>query len=221
MSEAQKVHQKEIEDRLDKIAFHFNERDLATTSLQQYSGEDYYLAGENSKQVKRIVDLIHRAEDSALSDVHLMDNVQKYFRSGNLKQKQLIVLKEFVPYKVAAAYVNTMKHGTAGGGQVSAKADYWCFLFSRQSEKPQPSDPIVGDQAFINFDGRLFAADNIMEALIRIWEMFLRFHTTIDTQPFQNRIGEVLKRRPAIYSFNIPEGVSKLAKKESDHRKSI
>jgi len=223
-TKAQEITSNEIGDRLNKIAFHFEERDKFRADLTQFSGSDCDPTASNHGELERAIVRIQSEELNILSELfHLHDNVTKYFQVHGLKTSELGVIDNFKPYRVAANYVNTQKHGTRGRNQTSAKLDYHALVYERATAVPSPADKLLDVRSLINFEGKLLESADVIECLIRIWEMFLRHHTEVDVAPFVSRIGAVLARRQggSVYSARLPDGVIADAKARAIERKHV
>ena len=152
---------------------------------------------------------------------HLDDNIKKYFKYHQLSETELNVIEQFIPYRIGANFVNTHKHGTRGRSKQSAKIDLYALIQEQKGKKPGPSDKIVGVRSLINVEGALHQSIDIIECLIRIWEMFLRYHTEIDVEPFSLRIGAVfaLRSGQSVYSGKVGEQYIAYAKTKDEERK--
>lgn len=95
-TKAHEITQKEVEERLSKIAFYFEERNSVRKNLERFTEGDYKPASPQFEEMKRVLDRIESAELSLLSElVHLTDNVKKYFKAHGLNQKELAVRGAF------------------------------------------------------------------------------------------------------------------------------
>lgn len=221
---AQEIVKKDITDRLDTIALHFEERDSLRSQLEQYTVRDHDSKSPKHKDMNRLLALIQIEEIQTLYElVHLLDNVKKYFKIYGLNNVELAVIEQFKPYKVAANFVNVHKHGARGRNKPSAKMDYHALIYNRKSEKPSPEDKLIEVRSLVNFEGVLFESMDIIESLIRIWEMFLRHHTEVEVKPFISRIGAVLapRRGQSLYSAKLDKGILADAKRQAEERKHI
>ena len=216
--------EKDIIDRLNTIAFHFEERDTLSKELKQYKGADLESSSARYENLKRLLTRIEQQEVDALYElVHLQDNVKKYLVAIGSRLADIKAIDEFRSFRVAANYVNTHKHGIRGRNAKSAKHDYTYFFFDRKGDKSSPDDPIVGVGNVINYDGSLTPATDIILNLIIAWEMFIKYHTQIDIFTFNRRIEAVRLRHQGevMYSTPIPDGLTKDAKRLSDERKKL
>jgi hypothetical protein len=201
-NKAQELIDKDIAARLSKIAFHFEERDSLNTNLRCFTVHDCDPAAPTNSDLRRTITRIQTEELSTLYElVHLMDNVTKHYDAYGLAKSELTVVGQFRPFRAAANYVNTHKHGTRGRNKASAKLDYHALIFERTSKMSNPAGKIVGVCSIINFDGKLLQAMDVVESLIRIWELFLRHHTEIDLKPFTDRIAAVFKKHHGLWTF--------------------
>ncbi|MCX6030810.1 MAG: hypothetical protein NT169_16130 [Chloroflexi bacterium] len=224
MTTQEDIYRQEVVDRLDRVAFYLEQREINRSQLESFCGIDSVPTCQKWQSLRNILDRLKSDEEAELAElVHLTDNVERYLGAMNQSRKQLAVVKEFKPYKVAANFVNTMKHGTSGAGQLSTRSDYSTLIMQQKSEVSQPSDTIIDAHNLINFDGVLYQAAELLEVLIRIWWMFLKYHTNLELGFFDKRIGEVLGQRQnlSVYKGSIPAGVLDDAKRKADLRKSI
>ena len=221
---AQEIVKKDIADRLNKIAFHFEERSSLRSQLEQYTTGDNNPNSPNHKNMNHLVTRIQSEEVSTLYElVHLLDNVKKHFKICGLNNIELAVIEQFKLYKVAANFVNVHKHGTRGRNKPSAKMDYYALVHVRKGKKPGLEDKLIGVRSMINFEGTVFESMELIEGLIRIWELFLRHHTEIDIQPFISRIGAIFAQRQgqSIYSAKLSDGFLADAKRMASERKHM
>jgi hypothetical protein len=196
---------REILDRLDNIAFHFDERDNICAELLKYNQAD--LLSETPKKVEfeKLKTKIDNSELAILYEiVHLKDNVDTYFKISNRNSKEINVIDLFKPYRIAANFVNTHKHGIKGRNAKSAKIDYTVFVFDRKSEKPRAEDTVIGIITILNYDGEVFPTIDLIIDLTRAWDMFLRYHTDIDTESYWEKICKVRARNEGKSVYSAP-----------------
>ena len=100
--------------------------------------------------------------------------------------------------------------------------DYKAFISVRTGEPPAPSK-VVEVRQLINFEGNVFDSMDLIDALMRIWEMFIRYHTRIDTKPLVARISAVVRdyQQGKTYSFEPPDALYADAKAQADSRSRI
>lgn len=223
-TKAQKIVEKDISDRLNKIAFHFEERFNIRIQFEKFTAADYVFKTSKTEKVKRVLTRIQSEELSLLIElVHLLDNLKKYLKLYQLNMADLRLVEKSKQYIFAANFVNTHKHGSRGRNKPSAIIDYYCPIILQEGEKPKPSDRLLDIRAFINFEGDLFDSVILFEELVQIWMRFLFDHTSIDIKQFQSRINTVLiqTKTGSRYSAKIPTGVFDDAKKKADERKHI
>jgi hypothetical protein len=146
-----------------------------------------------------------------------------YFKISNRNSKEINVIDLFKPYRIAANFVNTHKHGIKGRNAKSAKIDYTVFVFDRKSEKPRAEDTVIGIITILNYDGEVFPTIDLIIDLTRAWDMFLRYHTDIDTESYWEKICKVRARNEgkSVYSAPIPKGVLEDAKRQAQQRKVL
>ncbi len=187
--------EKDITDRLNTIAFHFEERDALSKELTQYTGADLKSSSARYANLKRLLTRIEQQEVDALYElVHLQDNVKKYLAAIGSISAEIKAIDEFRSFRVAANYVNIHKHGIRGRNAKSAKHDYTYIFYDRKGDKSLPDDPIDEVANVINYDGSLIPATDIILHLIIAWEMFIKYHTQIDFVTFNRRIDAVRSR---------------------------
>ncbi|MBL7187316.1 MAG: hypothetical protein ISS70_13425 [Phycisphaerae bacterium] len=224
-SKAEELIDKELADRLDRVAFHFQQRDSIRAELEKCIPSDPSGDPLKDSKIRELVTKINNEEIGMLYElVHLRDNAAKYFKVFQHKLSELDVIDKFKPFRIASNYVNTHKHGTRGGNRPSAKHDYTAFIHARNpEEKPSAKDKVCDVRSMINYEGELFDSVELIESLIRIWEMFLRYHTKHDLSHFVEQISNVFARRQGqtLYSARIPEGVLDDAKVNADARKHL
>ena len=203
MDDAQTIYRQEIEERLDSVAFHYKERDTARRHLQIYTGRDLHGTTSKTSDAKQITQRMRSAEISALSElVHLVDNFEKYLGSLGVSCKSLSVITNSKPYKVAANFINTRKHGTYGRGKISAKTDIFTPIFHQTGTEAVEGDYLLDVKAYINFDGDLYMTDKVVDELIEMWRNFIRSHPGINLAAFEQKIREVADKQAgsAVYS---------------------
>ncbi len=223
-NKAMETVQKEILDRLNKIAFHFEERDDLCAQLPNFHQADLMENTPRKDEFEKLNIKIHNAELSILYEiVHLKDNVDTYLKISGKSSKEIDVIDQFKPYRIAANFINTHKHGIRGKNAKSAKLDYTVFIYKQLLEKPQPDDNIIGIINVLNYDGDVFTTIDLIIDLTRAWDMFLRYHTNIDTESYWEKICKVRARNngKAVYSAPIPKGVLEDAKRQAQQRKVL
>ncbi len=219
---AKEVLVADIEKRLGGIAFHFEERHAQCSSISAYTRADSETSGPRRLELDRVVTRIKSAEDSILLKlVHLKDSVEKYYRSSGRDTNEIKIVDLFIPYRVAANFVNVNKHGLRGRNAKSAVHDYSVLAFKQEGAKPAPTDCFAGYITVINFDGETFQTLDMILDLIRLWELFLRNHTEISTDDYINRISKVQSTIKITYSAPMPEGMLRDAKCLSQERKGL
>ncbi|MHB8845428.1 MAG: hypothetical protein ACYC7L_11865 [Nitrospirota bacterium] len=222
--EKKRAIEKDIYERLGGIAFYYEERDDLNKELAQYTGVDVNPSSVKYGNLQRLLFQIKTQEVNALYElVHLKDNVSKYLEAFGSGVDDIKVIDEFKLFRMAANFVNTHKHGIRGRNAKSAKHDYTVFAFKRKGDKSSPDDPIVRVINYINFDGILTPARDVILYLIKAWQMFLKYHTKIDLDPFSRRISMVRSRHEgeSTYSTPMPQGLIKDAKRKAEERKKL
>ena len=215
---------KELADRLVKIAFHFQQREDTRTKLEECDPTGQSVNPMQDQKIGEYATRINNEEVSMLYElVHLKDNVEKYFKVFQQNLSELDVIDKFKPFRVAANYVNTHKHGTRGGNRPSAKHEYTITLHAKPAEEASPTDKVCDIRSMINYEGELFDSVELIETLIRIWEMFLRYHTKHDLSQFIEQINRVFACRKGdwLFSSRIPNGVLNDARIRADERKQF
>ena len=221
---AKELIDKELTDRLLKVAFHFQQRDNIRAELDKCIPSNKSGDPLTDSKISELVTRIQNEEVNMLYElVHLRDNTEKYFKIFQQNLGELDVIDKFKPFRIASNYVNIHKHGTRGGNRPSAKHDYTVCIHAQNAEQPSAKGTLVDVRAMINYEGDLFDSVELIESLIRIWEMFLRYHTKHDLSQFVGMINSVFARREgkSIYSVKIPNGVLDHAKCNADARKHI
>jgi len=136
-TKAQQSAKKDISDRLDKIAFHFEEQSRFRVHYDQFIGKDFSPDSPRSKELERFRTRVQSEELSVLIElVHLRDNVIKYFHVHKMDVNKLKKIEKCKPYKIAANFVNVHKHGSRGRNRPVAKIDYETPIFIRKGKKP-------------------------------------------------------------------------------------
>jgi hypothetical protein len=214
----------DILNRLKSIAFHYEERDNLNNELMQYTKADLLPKSDRSKDLERLLTRIQNQEIYALYElVHLQDNIKKYLDVFGFRRGEICVVDEFKSFRIAANFANTHKHGVRGRNAKSSKIDYNYFFFERKGCAIAPGDPIIGVEPVINYDGNLNPSRDIILDLIIIWQLFLKYHTKIDIEPFNKNIKSVRARHEveSVYSTPIPKGMIDDAKRLADERKNL
>jgi hypothetical protein len=216
----------DISGRLNKIASHFERREELRRELLNYRQGDYTPKSAKGKDVSALAGKIQTTESSILHElVHLLDNVRTYYKHNGLSEKELSVIEMFRPYRVAANFANIQKHGSRGRGKTSSRTDFYALVCKKPKEADATmSDQIVDIQSMINFDGTVWEVMDIADSLVRLWELFLRHHTSINVTEFVTRIQKIMP--PGLHRFSIalsdiPKGLVNHAKKLDQERKSL
>ncbi len=219
-TKAQAAIMQDIFDRLDKVAFHFEERNRFRSEFEKYTGADYLLGGPNSGKVKRLYMRTQSEELSLLYElVHLKENLEAFFRMHQLNRSELAAFENSELYKVAANFVNVHKHGSRGRNSPSAKIDYHVSICIQEGKAPKPSDRLADIHSLVNFEGCIYDSVGLIRDLIQAWTVFLRNYAVIDLAPFTSRIDAVLTQNPAHYSALVPEGVKTDAQRIATERR--
>ena len=223
--ERKKTLERDITDRLNLIAFHFEERNLHSKSLRQFSTADHQSQSTRYADLERLLTRIEKEEIDALYElVHLEDNIKKYLAVIGSEPKEINAIDKFKSFRIAANYVNTHKHGIRGKNSKTAKHDYTFFYSQKMGEDDSHDDPIIGVENIINFDGNIFQTTNIILDLIIAWEMVIKYHTKIDAGTYFQRIDKVREensRGAKTYKSPPLNGLIKDAKRLSDERKKL
>jgi len=221
---AKEITTKDITDRLDVITLHIEERSSLRLQLEKYCTHDNNPDSPKHEDLKRIRVRVQNEDIRSLYEIiHLLDNVKKYFKVFGLNNKELSVIENFKPYKVAANFVNVHKHGSRGRGKSSAKMDYYTDIYKQEGDKPGDPDTLIDTCGVINFEGVLYQATDIIGSLIQLWSLFLRNHTEIDIKAFVSRVNAIVAPRQGqtTYSAKLPEGMLADAKRQAEERKHI
>lgn len=216
--------EKDILDRLDNIALHYEERDRLNVELSKFTSSDITDHAKKRNDLDRILKRIKNEDIYALYElVHLKDNMGKYLSVLRAIADEINVVDAFRPFRVSANFVNTHKHGVRGKNAKSAQIDYTIFMIAKQGEAQSPSDPIAGVIPVINFDGDLHFSKNYIDDLILVWTLLLVNHTDIDIERFDKSIRATKSRHKAISTYTMPihEGWLKDAKRMSIERKQL
>jgi hypothetical protein len=215
--------ERDILEKLDNIAFHYEEIDSFNKQLLQYTATDLSPNSVKNKDFSKLETRIINQENDILSNlVHLSDNIEKYLRVLNLDKKEINVVEQFKPFRIASNYVNTLKHGIKKGKK-SSMIDYIVYVFNQKGSSPAQDDPFIGVMPIINdYNGDLNPSKDIIKNLITIWELFIRNHTEIKTESFKNISSIDSKNNyKSVYSCSIPDGMIVDAKKLSDERNKL
>lgn len=217
--------ERDITDRLNLIAFHFEERNFHSKSLRQFSTVDKQSQSPRYENLERLLTRIEKEEIDALYElVHLEDNIKKYLAVIGSEPKEINAIDKFKSFRIAANYVNTHKHGIRGKNSKSAKHDYTFFFSQKRGEDDSHDDPIIGVENVINFDGSLFRTTNIILDLIIAWEMVIKYHTKIDAGTYFQRIDKAREENSrGAKTYRLPDltGIEKDAKRLSEERKKL
>jgi hypothetical protein len=216
--------EKDILNRLDNISLHYEERDTLNIDLTKFTSADIAANAARKNDLDRTLKRIKNEEIYTLYElVHLKDNVDKYFATINISADEINVIDAFRPFRVAANFVNTHKHGVRGKNAKTALIDYTLFIFAKKGETQSPDDPIAGVIPVINFDGDLHFSKDCINDLISVWILLLVNHTDIDVEPFNKNIRAIKSRKKATSTYTMPihEGWIKDAKLMSIERKQL
>ncbi|MFQ5480162.1 MAG: hypothetical protein ACE5DW_02690, partial [Thermodesulfobacteriota bacterium] len=91
-------------------------------------------------------------------------------------------------------------------------------------DKPKSTDPLIGIQFLINYDGELYNTNELILDLISLWQMFLTNHSSIDISFFSKVIDDYLRVKhikDTIYSAPMPKGLLDDAKRLAIERTHI
>lgn len=210
--------QAEISQRLGRVCFYFEERELLRPDLATYTGRTVESAGG-----KRAVTRIQEADAKLLYEaVHVSDTIAKWLHKQG-RESELEVVQGFRPYTISANLVNVLKHGVRGRNHDCAVIDLWMQVFNRVGDEPAPDDVLLDVRGIVNFNGELFALNDLIEDVLQLWELFLRHHSRLDLTDFRVRVGKVLTSRIglATYAAQLPPGLKAWAQQESDRRKRL
>ncbi len=217
------VIKRNMVDRFMNIKFRYEELEASNTKLSQFTISDTKIESTNYEQLESLKKRIILQEQDLLSElVHLLDNIKKYFKVYSLSFTELDVIGKFNPFSIASNYVNSIKHGIEGKRKTS-ELKYISYVFLQKGESQSRNDNIVKSISIINdCFGGLVQSDELVEALIVIWRLFLRNHTDLNPETFE-RILKMISRRntKAVYTWNIPVSMIDDAKSSTKDRKSL
>ncbi len=216
--------EKDILNRLDNISVHYEERDKLNIELSKFTSADIADRATKKNDLERTLKRIKNEDTYTLYElVHLKDNVDKYFATLKINADEINVIDGFRPFRVAANFVNTHKHGVRGKNAKTAQIDYTLFIIAKMGEKQAPNDPIAGVIPVINFDGDLHFSKDCIKDLILVWTLLLANHTDINIESFNKSIETTKSRNKATSTYTIPihEGWIKDAKLMSLERKQL
>ncbi|WP_145093337.1 hypothetical protein [Anatilimnocola aggregata] len=160
---------------------------------------------------------------SVLSElVHLNDNVSKWLQSVRQSKHQTNVIEKMKPKAIAGCFVNTAKHGLRSDSK-NAVIDFKALIFGEETVAGQTSDKILDETAIINFDGKGFDAATIIDDLLQLWDLFLRYHTDVDSTKLQEVLAVRFHQRIGTkrYSLVLGPGFAKRLEELNDERASM
>lgn len=198
---------KDITDRLERVSIHLDQIDSLQDKLRQYAESDL------SKSAKREKLLYAEELATVLYElVHLSDNARKLLTASNEDVQQLQFIEELTCYRVAACFINTRKHGIRGRNKASAVVDYE-FVASSEGK-------IHFFDLLINYKGEAWQATNLIRDLLHVWEIFLRYYSTVEFPAFRSQIGNRFdaQKELSTYRSDLEETIAEELKRKFEER---
>ena len=187
--------------RLDKIAFHFKERERLKIELNDFTIKDFDNNAPSNEDLKRSVCRCINEEINALYElVHLYDNITSLI---NKSKGDILEIKEFAKdpdFRMAANFVNSHKHGPRGKNQKSAYIAFHQEIFIAAKDG-SGADRLLQIKPVINFDGTLKTTDEIIRKLISCWIIFTRKHTEISIANLESEFNVFLEKRKRAFNL--------------------
>ncbi|WP_417380623.1 hypothetical protein [Gimesia sp.] len=199
---------KDITDRLERISIRLDQVD----SLQNFFRSKPKTDFPRILKHKRI--LLSDELTVVLSELyHLSDNVRKFLKANNEDLQQLKFFEDLPCFHAAGCFVNTHKHGIRGRNKTSAFADYEIVI--ENEGKLQFVDLII------NYKGNAWQACLLIEDLLQVWEIFIRYYTTIEFPDFRERIGSKFASKASLstYTCELGESIGQDLERKSTERK--
>jgi hypothetical protein len=218
------IVQADIARRLDGVSLHLAEVEIRRNELKNFSARDLDCSSSSHQSLKRAERLYHDELTHLLSElVHLCDNLKKWLKVNRRSRHALCIVENMRAYRVASCYVNTSKHGVRGRNKTSALADIAPTVLVGDAKAQTANDQILDSMLTINYEGEPWAASELVDDLVQLWELFLRNHTTVDTSNFRVEIGKRLlaQQKLSTYTLPLPEETKAYLKSLSDERRTL
>lgn len=196
MSEKKQIATKNVLNRLNKVAFHFEERAKIFQKLNFFTNADREINSSKHLDLNNILVQIKKMENDFFSEiVHLKQDLDKYFDLFLLKKSELKMLSEFKPYQIAEQQLT------------KALYDKHYYLISKtQGNNPSHLDPIIAYILLFEYKGSVYLSIDLILDLITIFDIFLINHTDIDANIFEQKIIEV-RNRKSIATSPVPHNL--------------
>ncbi len=162
-----------VDSRLLKVGEHLRQREQQRLRLTSYSKADYK-PGSAGAEMVQLLDAMAKEENLALSElVVLRDDVAAYGRATGRGDSELHIVDEFHAFRSAktiACGCPDSKHSYAfesivGGGSAGR-------------------DCIHDVRFFVELGNQSYQLLELVHDLLQFWEIFLRYHTTLDLKEF-------------------------------------
>jgi hypothetical protein len=196
----------EITARLERVSVRLDQIDSLQNNFRS-------LPETNFPRLKRQRLLFGDELAAVLSElVHLSDNTRKLMIACDENPQQLKFLEDLHCYRVAACFVNTRKHGIRGRNKTSAVADYE-FVVRGEGK-------VIFVDWVINYKGAAWQATLLIEDLLQLWEIFLRYYTTIEFPDFRKHIGSKFASNESLstYACKLGETIDQDLERKSSER---
>ncbi len=173
-----------VDSRLLAVGQHLRERDQHRLKLSSYSAVDYKPEAAGA-EMSRLLEGMGKEEALALSDLVLLrDDVAAYCRATGKGDSDLSVVDAFHAFQSAKTIV----------GDCSDSKHYYAFV-SRAGDGPVVRDSIHDVRFFIELGTRSYQVLELVFDLLQFWEIFLRYHTSLDLKEFSIDLREGLVGR--------------------------
>lgn len=212
----------DVHTRLEKIVFHFEERERLRTELENYTVQDYKPESSRKKDLERSIFRCTSEDINTLYElVHLADNVTSLLRKTKGAVSHIKEIEKDVYFRMAANFVNSHKHGSRGRNQKSAYIAFHQEFFLKAKDGSE-ADQLLQIKPVINFDGNLKTAEELIRKLIPMWLQFLVNHTEVGVTSLESTLQEQLKKEKSLSTYAAEvAGIDDLAKKDAEERKKL
>ena len=155
-----------VNSRLLSVAQHLHQREQHRVQLTSYAGTDYRPGAKAGAEMAQLLGRIQSKENLALAELVLLrDDVQKYCNATGRGGSDFAIADDFRAFQLAKRIVREYDKSTRYHMLI-------CKGYERRS---------VHDVRFmIELEGRRFQVLELIHDLLQFWEMFIRYHPSLD-----------------------------------------
>lgn len=136
---------------------------------------------------------------------------------------EIALIERLMAFRIGSNLANVLKHGIRGRNHDCAVIDHDVIGFEQTGKVSAPGDPAISVTQIVNYKGDLFQLSTLIEDIMFMWVLFLRYHTVLNLQDFYVRlVGIFISRsKMIIYSAPAPIGLKERGKREAERRKQL